>query len=231
MNSSDIITQRLFALEDKEYRLFQCKLMPTVDPDRVIGVRTPQIRALAKELAKTPEAQQFIKELPHKYYEENNLHAFLIERIADYGAAVEAVESFLPYVDNWATCDSMSPKVFKKHLPELLGRIKTWLDSGKTYTVRFAVEMLMSYYLDEDFKPEYLDLAAKVESEEYYVRMMVAWFFATALAKQYDVTLPYLQNRRLDSWTHNKTIQKAVESYRITEEQKEYLRTLKIKAV
>ena len=224
-----LIQQRLFALQDLKYRDFHCKLMPTVDPETVIGVRTPALRALAKELGGSAEAAEFLKALPHAYYEENNLHGFLIERLKDYGETVAALDAFLPYVDNWATCDLMSPKVFKKHTNELLVKIDEWLASSETYTVRFGVEMLMSFYLDERFSSRYLEKVAEVKSEEYYINMMIAWYFATALAKQYEAALPYIERRRLDKWTHNKTIQKAVESYRITDEQKAYLKTLKIK--
>lgn len=223
------IQSRLFKLQDLKYKEFQCRLMPTVSPDRVIGVRTPDLRTLAKELSKVPEAMEFLSMLPHKYYEENNLHSFIICTIKDYNKAVEEVDKFLPYVDNWATCDQMSPKVFKKHLPELYIKIQEWLRSDKTYTIRFGIGMLMGLYLDEAFTPEVLELVSRVRSDEYYVNMMIAWFFATALAKQYDASLPYIQEGKLDKWTHNKSIQKAVESYRITDEQKVYLRTLKIK--
>lgn len=223
------IRRRLFALQDKKYKAFQCKLMPTVDPETVIGVRTPDLRKLAKEYSKTPEAMEFLKALPHTYYEENNLHGFLIETIKDYDAAIVAVDAFLPFIDNWATCDLMSPKVFKKHLPELFDKIKVWLKSDKTYTVRFGIGMLMSFYLDEHFKPEIPQLVAGIRSDEYYINMMIAWYFATALYKQYDAALPYIQNQRLEKWTHNKAIQKATESYRISDETKAYLRTLKVK--
>lgn len=223
------VQSHLFSHQDLKYRDFQCKLMPTVNPDTVIGVRTPELRKFSKELEKMPEAVEFLKSLPHKYYEENNLHGFLVERIKDYYTCISAVEEFLPYIDNWATCDLMSPKVFKKHIPELLEKIIVWLGSDRTYTIRFAIGMLMSFYLDSEFKPEYLELVAAIRSEEYYVNMMIAWYFATALAKQYDAALPYIEEQRLDKWTHNKTIQKAIESYRITEEQKAYLRTKKIK--
>ena len=223
------IQGRLFELQDMKYKEFHCKLMPTVDPETVIGVRTPQLRALAKDLLKKPETMEFLNLLPHKYYEENNLHSFIICTIRDYNKAVEEVDRFLPYVDNWATCDQMSPKVFKKHLPELYIKIQEWLGSGKTYTIRFGIGMIMGLYLEEAFTPDVLELVAQVRSDEYYVNMMIAWFFATALAKQYDAALPYIQQLRLDNWTHNKSIQKAVESYRITDEQKAYLRTLKIK--
>ena len=228
-NIQEIIQARLFELQDLKYRDFQCKLMPTVDPETVIGVRTPDMRKLAKEFSKSPEAAEFLKISPHKYYEENNLHGHLIDTIKDYDQAISAIDAFLPYVDNWATCDLMSPKVFKKHLPELHEKIKEWLKSSHTYTVRFGIEMLMSFYLDEHFQPEMLELVVGVKSEEYYVNMMIAWYFATALAKQYDATLPVIQEQRLEKWTHNKAIQKAIESYRITNEQKAYLRTLKVK--
>ena len=200
-----------------------------MDKEKVIGVRTPQVRALAKELAGSEEAERFMKELPHEYMEENGLHGLLIERIKDYDQCVAALNVFFPYVDNWATCDVMSPKVLGKHKGELIEQIKLWLQSDWCYTVRFGMEMLMRWFLDEDFEPQYLELAAGPRSEEYYINMMQAWFFATALAKQYDAALPYLTEKRLSPWVHNKTIQKAVESYRITDEQKAFLKTLKIK--
>lgn len=225
----EYVRTRLFELRDLKYREFHSKLMPTVDPDLIIGVRTPKLRNFAKEFGKMPEAEGFLKILPHKYYEENNLHGFLVESIKDYGECVMAVNTFLPYVDNWATCDLMRPKVFKKHLPELLEEIRRWLETDETYTVRFGLEMLMTFYLDEQFDIGYPELVAGVRSEEYYVNMMIAWYFATALAKQYEAALPYIEEQRLDKWTHNKAIQKAVESYRISPEQKAYLRTLKVK--
>lgn len=224
------IQERLFALQDLKYREFHLGLVPTADKDYMIGVRVPQVRKLAKEIAKEEGCEEFLRQLPHRYYEENNLHAFIIEGMKDYDTCLEEVNRFLPYVDNWATCDSMNPKVFKKHKKELLPQIDAWLTSDKTYTIRFGIGMLMGNYLDEDFTPEYLKKVAAVSSEEYYVNMMRAWYFATALAKQYDATVKVLEEKRLDVWTHNKTIQKAVESYRITPEQKEYLRTLKMKS-
>ncbi len=216
-------------MQDIGYKEFQSKLVPTMDKEQIIGVRTPQLRAFAKELGKMQEAELFLHQLPHQYYEENNLHGMLIMSVKNYEECVEKVKEFLPYVDNWATCDLLRPTVFKRHLPELIGEVKNWLQSDKTYTVRFGIGMLLSYYLDDAFAPEYLDWAAQIRSEEYYVNMMTAWYFATALAKQYEKTLPYLKEQRLDVWTHNKTIQKAIESYRITPEQKEYLRGLKRK--
>lgn len=224
----DEIRKQLFEMQDLKYKEFQAKLVPTVDRDRIIGIRIPILRKFAKQFAKTPEAAEFMKVLPHQYYDENNLHAFLIESIRDYDAAIEALDAFLPYVDNWATCDSMSPKVFSKHLPKLFEQAKVWMKSGDTYTVRFGIEMLMSYFLDDAFCIEVNELVAAVRSEEYYVKMMVAWYFATALAKQYDATLPFIQEKHLDDWTHNKAIQKSIESYRITDEQKAYLRSLKV---
>lgn len=223
------VQEQLFALQDLKYRDFQCKLMPTVPTETVIGIRTPELRKYAKTFSKTPEAAEFLKILPHRYYEENNLHGILIESMRDYGQVIAALDAFLPYVDNWATCDLMRPKVFQTHLPELLEEIRRWMASDRTYTIRFGMEMLMTFYLDEAFRPEYLDWVAEVRSQEYYVNMMIAWYFATALAKQYGAVLPYIENHRLEPWTHNKAIQKAIESYRITEEQKMYLRTLKVK--
>ena len=228
MKNHPSLLDSLLALQDLSYKEFQCGLMPTVDPDTVIGVRMPALRKLVKDFAETPEAAEFLKALPHRYYEENNLHGLLISAMRDYDRAVAALDAFLPYVDNWATCDLIRPKVFQKHLPELLEKIQVWLASDHTYTVRFGLEMLMTCYLDDAFRPEYLELAAGVRSGEYYVNMMIAWYFATALAKQYDAALPYLRERRLDPWIHNKAIQKAIESYRVTDEQKAYLRTLKV---
>ena len=226
---SEIVLSRLFELQDTDYRDFHSRLMPNIEYENIIGVRTPALRKLAKELAKHPQINEFLDALPHRYYEENNLHAFIIETIKDYDECVSRLDAFLPYVDNWATCDMMSPKVLKKHTGELYDRIKAWIASGETYAVRFGIELLMNLYLDEEFAPEYPELVVSVRSEEYYVNMMRAWYFATALAKQYDLILPFIEQRRLDAWTHNKTIQKAIESYRITDEQKAYLRTLKIR--
>lgn len=224
----NVISEELFALQDTEYQVFQSKLMPTIPPETVIGVRTPLLRKRAKELAGTPQAESFLHDLPHRYYEENNLHAFLIEKIRDYDTALAETERFLPYINNWATCDCFCPKVFAKHKEELLISIRRWLGSDQTYTVRYAMGMLMRYYLDEDFQPEYLAWVAGVHSEEYYLNMIRAWYFATALAKQPDAALPWLTDRRLDVWTHNKTIQKAAESYRIPPEMKQQLRELRI---
>lgn len=228
MRNSQIV-ERLYALQDLSYKEFHSKLVPNISPDKIIGVRTPELRKLSKELAGSELAIQHMKQLPHQYYEEDNLHGFFIEQIKDYEECIEALNGFLPYVDNWATCDLMTPKIFKKHLPKLLEQIKIWLRSEHTYMVRFGMKMLMSFYLDEVFEEEYLELVVSVHSEEYYIKMMQAWFFATALAKQYEKTLPYIENQRLDVWTHNKAIQKAVESYRITPEQKTCLRTWKVK--
>lgn len=219
--------QQLFALQDISYKEFYSKLIPNINPELVIGVRTPALRKLTKKLAKTPEADVYLTCLPHKYYEENNLHGFIIEGMKDYEKVIAALDAFLPYVDNWATCDMMAPKVFKKHLPELLIKIEEWLGSDNTYMVRFAMGMLLKYYLDDAFEPRFLEMVASVQSEEYYIKMMIAWYFATALARQYDTTLPYITECKLPVWIHNKTIQKAIESYRITKEKKIFLRTLK----
>ena len=223
------LREQLFAMAEEEYRQFQAKLIPTVDPALILGIRMPKLRALAKEICGTSEAETFLRVLPHTYFEENQLHAALIERISDYPYCLAATELFLPYVDNWATCDSLSPKTFGKNRTIFLDEIRRWITSEKTYTVRFAVKQLMTWYLDESFFPECLAWVAAVDSEDYYVKMMVAWFFATALAKQYEAALPYLEQKHLSVWIHNKTIQKAVESYRITPKQKIYLRSLRKK--
>ena len=222
------IQEELFAMQDVDYRDFHSRLIPNIAPERIIGVRTPELRKYAKQLGKTKEAAVFLDELPHYYYEENNLHGFLLEQIKDYDTCIAQWNRFLPCVDNWATCDMPSPKVFKKNLPQLLSQIRLWMDSAETYTVRFAIGMLMRFYLeDETFSPEYPEWVAAVRSEEYYINMMVAWYFATALAKQWEVVFPYIQERRLSQWCHNKSIQKAVESNRITPEQKANLRKLR----
>lgn len=223
------LQKQLFALQDVSYRDFHSRLMPNIDKETIIGIRTPVLRKFAKEMAKAGDYEAFLDELPHTFYEENNLHGFLLEEGKDYDETVDRIEQFLPYVDNWATCDMMNPKSFKKHLPKLLTKIRKWLGSEHTYTVRYAIDMLMRYYLDEAFSPEYLEWVAAVKSDEYYVKMAVAWYFQVALAKQYDAALPYIEGKRLEDWTHNKAIQKAIESYRITQEQKAYLRTLKKK--
>jgi len=222
------IREELFRLRDAEYRDFQVRLIPSVESDQVIGVRTPALRKYARQLAKREDAEIFLRDLPHRYFDENQLHAFMISGIKDYGKCLEEVNLFLPCVDNWATCDQLSPAVFKKHRQELIREIRNWIDSDRTYTVRFGLGMLMSHFLDEDFDPAFLDLAAGVRSEEYYIKMMIAWYFATALAKQYDAALPYIEDRRLEPWTHNRTIQKAVESFRVSPEHKDYLRSLRI---
>ena len=226
---TDEITTKLFSLQDTAYRDFQVKLIPGMDAQKEIGVRTPELRKLAKELAKREDIREFLNDLPHQYFDENQLHAFILSGEKDFEKCMEDLERFLPYVDNWATCDQMSPKVFRKNRKKLLESINRWIGSEHTYTVRFAIKMLMEHFLDEDFDPIYPEMVATVRSEEYYIRMMIAWYFATALAKRYDAVLPYLKQEKLDVWTHNKAIQKAVESYRITEEQKIYLKSLKRK--
>ena len=223
------IKEGLNARQDVEYRDFQSNLIPNVSIDYFVGVRTPELRKYAKELGKRDDVSAFLDQLPHQLFDENQLHAFIISGMKDYGKCMERLNQFLPYVNNWATCDQMSPKIFKKHKKELLQEINTWIKSDETYKIRFAIKMLMEHFLDEDFDIKYAKMVAKVRSEEYYVNMMIAWYFATALAKQYDSILPFITEKKLETWTHNKTIQKAVESFRITPEQKTYLRTLKIK--
>ncbi len=223
------IRKKLYEQQDLEYREMQVKIIPNIPAESIIGVRTPALRSYAKELAKREDAEVFLQDLPHRYFDENQLHAFLLSGMKDYDRCMEETDRFLSYVDNWATCDQMSPKVFAKHKKELYEKCKAWIASGETYRIRFGIGMLMQHFLDGDFAPEYPELVAQVRSEEYYVKMMIAWYFATALAKQYEAVLPYLEGKRLDTWTHNKAIQKSVESYRITPEQKEYLKTLRIR--
>ena len=221
------IREKLCECRDPENAAFQAKLTPGIPPETFLGVRVPKLRMIEKQFRNTEESKEFLNTLPHKYYDENILHSVFISNLKDYDQVLDALEVFLPYVDNWAVCDTLRPIVFKKQKVNLLDKIKEWIASEKTYTRRFGIDMLMTFYLDDDFKEEYLALVAEVHSEEYYVKMMIAWFFATALAKQWDSTIPYIDNRMLDKWVHNKTIQKACESYRITDEQKTYLRTLK----
>lgn len=223
------IRETLFSLREEKYAAFQAKLIPDVAPERVIGVRTPALRKLAKTLRGSGQAEEFLKALPHEFFEENNLHAFLLCEMKDFEACVQAVEDFLPYVDNWATCDQLRPGIFAKNKQALLPHIRRWVASEQVYTRRFGIGMLMSHFLDEDFREEYLSLVSDIRSEEYYVNMMIAWYFATALAKQYEAALPYLETRRLAPWVHNKTIQKALESFRVSDGHKTYLKTLKIR--
>ena len=225
----DEIRNELFKMQDIAYRDFNSKLIPTVNKSLFIGVRTPELRKYAKQLAKREDIEEFLHSLPHKYFDENQLHAFIVSEIKDFKSCVDKVNEFLPYVDNWATCDQLSPKVFKKNHKELIAYIKEWLESDKVYTVRFGIGMLMEHFLDEDFDISYLETVSNIRSDEYYVNMMIAWYFATALAKQYESVLPFSENRRLEIWTHNKAIQKAVESYRISTDRKTYLKELKVK--
>ena len=223
------IQEKLIALSEPAYRDFMAPLLPDVPRERILGVRTPALRAYAKELFRAGGYEPFLRELPHRYYEEDNLHAFLIAGIRDFDRCLEETEAFLPCVDNWATCDCFRPGVFRKNRNALLARIPVWLGSDRTYTVRFGIGMLMAHFLDEDFRPDYLAWVAGLRSGEYYVNMMIAWYFATALAKQYDAALPYLEEQRLDRWTHNKTIQKAVESYRVSDAHKSELKKFRMK--
>ena len=218
------IQRELFELQDMAYRDFHSRLMPDIDKETVIGIRVPMLRKYAKSIAGTELSEKFIKELPHRYYEENNLHMMLITGIKDYARCLTEIERFLPYIDNWATCDFPAPKCFEDHKEELLPVIKRWIASSETYTIRYGIGMLMRLYLDENFDPEYVRLVVGVKSDEYYVNMMIAWYMATALAKQWDAVIPYIEEHRMSDWVHRKTIQKAVESYRITDEQKKYLK-------
>lgn len=226
---SDAVFQRLSELSDPTYRDFHAGLIPNISPETILGVRVPALRKLARELRGSAEAQEFMAALPHEYYDENCLHGLLINDIKDFGATVSALDAFLPYVDNWAVCDLISPRSFKSRPPELAAHVRRWLESSHSYTVRFGIGVLMSFYLDEDFEPAQLEAVAERCCEEYYVNMMVAWYFATALAKQPEAALPYIENRRLSRWTHNKAIQKSIESRRIPDETKAYLKTLRWK--
>ena len=224
------IQDRLFALQDGKFRDFNAALIPNIEKERVIGVRTPELRKLARELSGTAEASAFLRELPHFYLEENHLHGFLLERIKDYDACVAALDAFLPFVDNWATSDCIGPACFRRNHMRLIGDARRWLESDRLYAKRFAIRMLMNHFLDADFRPEYLARVAAIRTEEYYLGMMQAWYFATALAKQYEAALPYIEQGRLEPRTHNKAIQKAVESRRVSEARKAYLKTLRRKA-
>lgn len=224
----NLLIKELEKLQDIEYRDFQIKLIPTANK-KVIGVRTKELRNLAKKLMKEKNYEYFLKELPHEYFEEDQLHGFILSEIKDYEDCMKKLNEFLPTINNWATCDQTSPKIFKKNRDKLIIEIKKWIHSKETYTIRFGIKMMMEHYLEENFKEEYLDTVSKIKSDEYYVNMMIAWFFATALAKQYDKAIIYLEKKKLDPWTHNKTIQKGIESYRITKEKKDYLKSLKIR--
>lgn len=224
----DLIKEKLYKLQDKKYQEMQFKIIPNIDKSTIIGVRTPEIKKLAKEIFKG-DYKSFLEELPHKYFDENQLHAFIISEIKDFNECINYINKFLPYIDNWATCDTLIPKVFKKNTDKLIIEVKKWIKSKEDYTIRYGIGTLMRFYLNDEFKEEYLELVSKIKSNEYYVNMMIAWYFATALAKQYDSTIKYIESNKLDKWVHNKTIQKAIESYRVNDKQKEYLRSLKIK--
>ena len=223
------VIEQLFELQDLSYKDFHKKLIPNIDEDNIIGVRTPVLRKFAKEFAKSELKDEFLNSLPHKYYDENNLHAFVIEAIKDYDECINKIDKFLPYIDNWATCDLLSPKIFKKYKKEVYDKIKIWIKSDKTYTGRFAIVTLLANDLDDDFEEEMLNLVTDIKSEEYYINMAIAWYVSMALVKQYDSTIKLIQSKKLDKFTHNKSIQKAIESYRVDDDKKKYLRTLKIK--
>ncbi len=221
------VYERLLEVKDPEYKEFQAKLVPNIEPDTIIGVRTPAMREVAKEVFNSGEKDAFLKELPHKYYEENLVHFFILAMIKDFDECVAKVEEFLPYVDCWPVSDQATPKSFKKNHEKLLPYIKKWIASDHVYTARFGIRMLMNEFLDADFKEEYLELVASKKGEDYYLKMMVAWYFATALAKKYDESVKYIEQHRLDDWVHKKAIQKAVESFRVSDEHKVYLKTLR----
>ena len=221
------LEEQLFEMQDLKYRDFHSKLLPGIDKETLIGIRTPMLRKFSREFAKTPEAEEFLQILPHRYYEENNMHMMIVTGIKDYETCLAEVKKFLPYINNWATCDLPQPKCFGAHKKELLQEVHKWIASDETYTIRYGIGTLMRFYLDDDFDPSYVTLVAQVRSEEYYVNMMIAWYLATALAKQWESVIPYLEQRKLPEWVHRKTIQKAVESYRITPEQKVYLKSLR----
>ncbi len=223
----DAVIAVLKEQQDEQYRQFQSKLIPTIDAATIIGVRTPVLRRMAKTLYQDGQYAVFLNELPHSYFEENQLHGFILSEYKDFTSCIAELERFLPFVDNWATCDQTSPKIFRKHRQELLPHIRHWLASTHVYTVRFAIGLLMQHFLEEDFRPEYLDWVTDIHSKAYYINMEIAWYMATALAKQWEATIPYIETNRMDKWVHNRTIQKARESYRVTDAQKEYLRTLK----
>ena len=221
------LENQLFKMQDLKYRDFHSRLMPGIAPETIIGIRTPILRKFTKEFAQTPDSEKFLAQLPHRYYEENNMHMMIITAIPDYESCLAEIQRFLPYIDNWATCDFPAPKCFAEHREELLSEIQNWIVSDKTYTVRYGIGLLMRLYLDDAFQPEYLELAANINSDEYYVNMMISWYLATALAKQWTAAIPYLEERRLSEWVHKKTIQKAIESFRISPEQKLYLKSLR----
>lgn len=221
------IQEELFKLQDISYKEFHSKLIPTIDKNTIIGIRIPLLRSYAMKIKYTKEADKFLNTLPHTYYDENVLHALLLSEMTDYETFIKSLQAFLPYIDNWAVCDVLKPKSIKKHKQLFIDEIKSWISSKDTYTIRFGVVMLMTYYLDEDYQKDYLNYPLQVKSDEYYVNMAISWFYATALAKHYDEVVKILKDKKLSVWVHNKTIQKAIESYRITKEQKEELKKLK----
>ena len=221
------IQEKLFKLQDISYKEFHSKLIPTIDKNTIIGIRIPLLRSYAMKIKYTKEADKFLNTLPHMYYDENVLHALLLSEMTDYETFIKSIQAFLPYIDNWAVCDVLKPKSIKKHKQIFIDEIKSWISSKDTYTIRFGVVMLMTYYLDEDYQKDYLNYPLQVKSDEYYVNMAISWFYATALAKHYDEVVEILKDKKLSVWIHNKTIQKAIESYRITKEQKEELKKLK----
>ena len=221
------IRERLLELKNEEYRQFTARLVPNIPAETIIGLKTPEMRAIAREIFVGDYRDEFLSELPHEYYEENLIHFFVISMIKDFEECIQKVEAFLPYVDCWPVSDQATPKAFRKNHEKLLPYIRKWVSSDHVYTARFGIRMLMNEFLGEDFREEYLELVASKKGDDYYLKMMVAWYFATALAKRYDETIPYIENHVLDEWTHRKALQKAVESYRVTDEHKEYLKSLR----
>lgn len=221
------VYEMLLSAKDEQYQAFQAKLVPNIPPEKILGVRTPKMREIAKQVAGSPERDSFLKSLPHEYYEENLIHFFVISLMKDFDECVKAVEAFLPYVDCWPVSDQATPKSFCKNHARLLPYIRKWIDSDHIYTARFGMRMLMNEFLGDDFKEEYLSWVADKKGEDYYLKMMQAWYFATALAKQYDASVKYIEERKLDEWVHKKAIQKAVESFRVSDAHKEYLKSFR----
>ncbi len=219
----------LFEYEDKKYADFGAKLIPNLPRESFIGIRSPEYKNIVKRIKDDPVIPEFLASLPHTYHEENCLHVALINKMKDFDQCLAELEKFMPYINNWAVNDGLNPACFKKHRPELIAYVQKWISSEATYTRRCGMKILMANYLDQDFKPQYLDLPADLRSTEYYVNMMTAWLFAEALVKQWDSAIKFIEGHRLDAWTHNKAIQKACESFRVSDEKKEYLRSLKIR--
>ena len=225
------IVEHLYDMQDLQYRDFVAKLTPSLNKDNIIGVRTPMLRKYAKQLQKSDDKYSFLSNLPHRYYEENNLHGMLLKDMnADIDVVLDYINIFLPYIDNWATCDTLTPKLFAKYPLKVRECIDSWLKSEHIYTIRFAIVVLMQLYLDKNFDERDLETLAGIKSDEYYVNMALAWYYSTAFVKQYDTTVQIFEKKMLDKWVHNKSIQKAIESYRISPQKKDYLSKLRIRS-